>query len=135
VKTIKSRDQFRKGVLPKNYRTTYLKPHCHFVSNEISTLKRVGKGFLRWFCTYVWKKDLNNFEAYPSLNNQSCIKGLLVVWDFCFWAVLVAGPVLNKRLGRLWSTFEGVFFMFSGANKKWFFFKHCSVRTKKLHSI
>ena len=29
----------------------------------------------------------------PSLNTQSCIKGVLVVRDFCFWAGLAAGPV------------------------------------------
>ena len=29
----------------------------------------------------------------PSLNTQFCIKGLLVVLDFCFWAVWAAGPV------------------------------------------
>jgi hypothetical protein len=33
---------------------------------------------------------LNIFQyigtRYPSLNTQSCIKGLLVVQDFCFWA-------------------------------------------------
>ena len=51
----------------------------------------------------------------PSLNTQSCIKGLLVVRDFCFRAVWAAGPVLKKKLGRLWATFEGGFFIFSGA--------------------
>ena len=35
----------------------------------------------------------------PSLNAQSCIKGLLVVWDFCFLAVWAAGPVHKKKLG------------------------------------
>ena len=49
----------------------------------------------------------------PSLNNQFCIKGLVVVWDFCFWAVWAAGPVLKKNLGQLWATFEGGVFMFS----------------------
>ena len=35
----------------------------------------------------------------PSLNTQSCIKGLLVVWDFCFWVVWAAGPLHKKKLG------------------------------------
>ena len=57
-------------------------------------------------CTFI-----NSEEQYPqvrnstthltsSLNTQSCIKGLLVVWDFCFWAVWAAGPVhTQKKLG------------------------------------
>ena len=32
----------------------------------------------------------------PSLNTQSCIKGLLVVRDFCFLPVWTARPVLKK---------------------------------------
>ena len=32
----------------------------------------------------------------PSLNTQSCIKGLFV--DFCFWAVWAARPVHKKKL-------------------------------------
>ena len=39
----------------------------------------------------------------PSLNTQFCIKGLLVVWDFCFWAIWAAGPV---REINLWVHFE-----------------------------
>jgi hypothetical protein len=31
----------------------------------------------------------------PSLNTQSCIKGLLVAQDFCFLAVLADRPVLK----------------------------------------
>ena len=42
----------------------------------------------------------------------------------------------KKVLGRLWVTFEGCFFMFSGAKKMSNFFqKYCSVRTKKLHKM
>ena len=38
----------------------------------------------------------------PSLNTQSCNRGLLGVQDFCFWAVLAAGPMHKKKvLGRL----------------------------------
>ena len=40
--------------------------------------------------------------SIPSLNTQSCIRGLLVVRDFCFWAVLASGPILKKKcLGGL----------------------------------
>jgi hypothetical protein len=39
----------------------------------------------------------------PSLNTQSCIKGLLVVRDFCFWVVWAAGPVLKKKV---WADYE-----------------------------
>ena len=53
------------------------------------------------------------YTSLPSLNTQSCIKGLFLVRNFGFWAVWAAGPVLKKKiLGRLWATFEGVFFMF-----------------------
>ena len=38
---------------------------------------------------------------FPSLNTQFCIKGLLVVRDFCFWAIWAAGPVHKKIGGRL----------------------------------
>ena len=41
----------------------------------------------------------------PSLNTQSCIRGLSVVWDFCFLAVWAAGPVLKKKLGPIMSNF------------------------------
>ena len=39
----------------------------------------------------------------PSLNTQSCIKGLLGVRGICFWAVWAAGPVLKKKV---WANYE-----------------------------
>ena len=46
-----------------------------------------------------------------SLNTQSCIKRLLVVQDFCLWAVWAAGPVLKKNFEQLltavFSCFQG----------------------------
>ena len=36
------------------------------------------------------------FQITPSLNTQSCNKGLLVARDFCFWKVWAAGPVHEK---------------------------------------
>ena len=60
---------------------------------------------------------------HPSLNTQSCIKGLLVVWYFCFWAVWAAGPVHKKKLG---ADYEQLFrvrvFMFSGWKFIYFYF-------------
>ena len=50
-----------------------------------------------------------------------------------FWAVGWAG-LWKTGLGRLWATFEGGYFNFLWSKKKFFFFwKHCSVRTEKLH--
>ena len=49
-----------------------------------------------------------NFEMsfWPSLNIQFCIEWLLVVWGFCFWAVLAAaGPVHKKSWGPIVSNF------------------------------
>ena len=52
-------------------------------------------GFLR---NIIWDLCLG-----PSLNTQSCIKGLLGVRDFCFCAVWAARPVLKKRV---WANYE-----------------------------
>ena len=35
----------------------------------------------------TWFHSFAFYKVRPSLNTQSCIKGLLVVRDFCFWAV------------------------------------------------
>ena len=57
----------------------------------------------------------------PSLNTQSCIKGLLEVhWvqDFCFWAVWAAGPVLKKKVGADYEQLlRVVFSCFQGQKK------------------
>ena len=50
---------------------------------------------LQFFSTY--------FNSISRLNTQFCIKGLLVVLDFCFWAVWAARPVLKKRV---WADYE-----------------------------
>ena len=56
-----------------------------------------------WYVFVFCKLIPSRLEAYlyfePSLNTQFFIKGLLVVWDFCFWAVWAAGPVYKKKLG------------------------------------
>ena len=69
-----------------------------------------------------WTKRFCNAIVWcnPSLNTQSCIKGLLVVRDFGFWAVWTAGPVHKKKfradyeqlLRMFFSFFRGQFFFF-----------------------
>jgi hypothetical protein len=49
----------------------------------------------------VYNEEIFQFRKVrfnPSLNTQSCIKGLLGVRDFCFWAIWAAGPVLKKKV-------------------------------------
>ena len=90
----------------------------------------LSSGMLEWLL-----QTLYTFK--PSLNTQSCIKGLLLVRDFCFWAVWAAKLVQKNIVGRLWATFECSFFMFSESKKKlWvvFFEKHYSFRSKKLQN-
>ena len=54
----------------------------------------------------------------PSINTQSCIKGLLVIRDFCFWASWAAGPDWKKGSGPTMSNFWGwVFHVFRSKNK------------------
>ena len=73
------------------------------------------------------RKNLNRFfalefqfhavPANPSLNTQSCIKGLLVLWDLCFWAVWAAGPVHKKKLGADYEQLLRDFFHVFGVKK------------------
>ena len=76
----------------------------------------------KYFAFYLWQ-TFENFLSHfsnkaklgqmSSLNTQSFIKVLLVVRDFCFWAVWAAGPVLKKKF---WANYErllrAVFFMY-----------------------
>ena len=48
-----------------------------------------------------FKKDKKKPGFNPSLNTQSCNKGLLGVQNFCLWAVWAGKAVLKKNLGRL----------------------------------
>ena len=78
-----------------------------------------------WHLVKIMKK-------YPSLNTQSCIKGLLMVQDFSFWVVTSLGSrasIEKKILGRLWATFEGNFSCFQGQKTC------CSVRAEKMHKV
>ena len=82
------------------------------------------------FCKLIPSRLEADLYFDPSLNTQSCIKGLLVIWDFCFWAVWAAGPIHKKKVrGRLWATFEGGFSMFWGQNVFKFFF----LKTRRPH--
>ena len=49
------------------------------------------------------------YSSSPSLNTKSCINGVLVVQDFCFWAVRAAGPVHKKSWAPILSNFWGQF--------------------------
>ena len=60
----------------------------------------------------------------PSPTLRGVVKGLLVVWDFCFWVVWAAGPVLKKKveadyeqlLRAVLSCFRGhLFFVFGNS--------------------
>ena len=63
---------------------------------------------------------------------QSCIKGLLVVRDFCFWAVWVAGPVHKKKLAADYEQLlRALFSFFSGSKKKIFL----GLRTFKIFEL
>jgi hypothetical protein len=58
------------------------------------------KGNLKQLCA---KSNISGHISgmNPSLKTQSCIKGLLVVRDFCFWAVWAAGPILKTTTSGL----------------------------------
>ena len=68
-----------------------------------------------------------------SLNTQSCIKGLLVVWDFFFWAVWAAQPVHKKKLGADFENLLRVFFScFQGKKKKSIVFENTVASEQKI---
>ena len=52
-----------------------------FISNELCS----HSWKIRWSSVFLFYLQAKGF--HPSLNTQSCIRGLLVVRDFCFWAV------------------------------------------------
>ena len=59
-------------------------------------------------------------------------------WEIFMEQELRVGLVSStekKGPGQLWATFEGGFFMFSGAKKNCFVFKYCSFCTKKLRKM
>ena len=97
-----------------------------------------------WALTLVkkltrWKRNALHTTIYslkfiqiPSLNTQSCIKGLLVVRDFCFWALWAAGPALKRKI---WADYEQLlrvgFSCFYGQNLRIYFLKNIVASTLK----
>ena len=65
----------------------------------ITIISAIGKETPGWVISTIYcKKKYVEIKTIPSLNTQSCIKGLLVVRDFCFWAVWAARPVQKNKL-------------------------------------
>jgi hypothetical protein len=58
-------------------------------------------------CSQFIHKLLINGK-FGVINTHSCIKELLVVKDFCFWAIWAAGPVVKKWVNHE----QHFFFMF-----------------------
>ena len=68
----------------------------------------------------------------PSLNTQSCIKGLLLVRDFRFWAAWAAGPVHKKKLGADYEQLlRAVFSCFGGQNTIVSALKSCIINLER----
>ena len=82
------------------------------------------KGVGPKFVGFLW----HFLNLPPSLNTQSCMKGLLVVRDFCCWAVWASGPVLKKKWGLIMSIVWVVFSCFQGQKKLNFFENTLKVR-------
>ena len=59
-----------------------LRPGVHLVKAEVSELVILAEYYVHYKFDATLKVD-----CCPSLNTQSCIRGLLGVRDFCFWAV------------------------------------------------
>jgi hypothetical protein len=59
--------------------------------------------------------------------------------DIQFWAVWGSQGFREKNANchklSKYATFEGSVFMPSGSKKLFIFFRYCSIRTKKLHSM
>ncbi len=87
------------------------------------------------FCGYEVAGQISKFLKLSSplrRKTQSCIKGLLGVRVFCFWAVKPAGPVLKKRLGANYEQLlRAYLFMFLGSKFFYFFLKNTNVSTIK----
>ena len=98
------------------------------------------KNRVRWrFSAVLWleKTALDRIPRYKrTALKEECLyievaKGAIFMeQNMRFGLILGLLAILKKNLGRLWATFEAVFFMFSWAKKK-----DCIVRTKKLHYL
>jgi hypothetical protein len=60
--------------------------------------------------TFFFHCLLLPYTFNPSLNNQSCIKGLLVVRNFCSGPFGQLGQYIQKSRGLIMSNFWGLFF-------------------------
>ena len=74
-----------------------------FMFMNINVLSFIWYVFV--FCKLIPSRLEADLYFEPSLNTQFFIKGLLVVWDFCFWAVWAAGPIHKKSSGPIMSNF------------------------------
>ena len=59
---LRVRTNLGRAFCPKITGQLYLEPHCHFVSNEISTLKCVWKGFFAMILTFLLSFYRMNIE-------------------------------------------------------------------------
>ena len=110
----------------KRWSPTLLKVKIMVSWDEISFFMLQKSIPLSW--RLVWIRFLNlkersSYDFIPNLNTQSCINGLLLVRDFCFWA---ARPVIKTI------SIMNYFFMFSWAND--FFFKCFYISVSALKS-
>ena len=56
---------------------------------------------------YLWFCPFHHIDSYIKSHSKYTVlhKRLLVVWDFCFWSVWEAGPVLKKSSEPIMSNF------------------------------
>ena len=80
--------------------------YCLWIEGQIRLLflfiyfKKENKLLILVTFTRHFKTTSKN-TLTPSMSTQFCIKGLLLVWDFCFWAVWAAGTIHKKVGGQL----------------------------------
>ena len=75
---------------------TELRKNC---SSGISTILKLAIQFHARVNKMPYFFTERFLTTTPRLNTQSCIKGLFLVQDFCFWAVWAARPVHKKKVG------------------------------------
>ena len=77
--------------------------------------------------------QIKSWPSFPVQIPSLALKGLMVVRDFCFWAVWAStekssGLIMSNFWGRcFFHVFRGKFFLH--------FFEYCRVRTKKMHKM
>ena len=84
------------------------------------------------FCTVYLKQFCNNYTVNIIDKRTDTSWDIFMTWKINSWLVWAAGPGHEKKVwGRLRATFEGGYFNCGKKNK--IFWKHCSVRSEKLH--